>query len=102
MDVDVSSQSSILRRTLLCPQRAHDRVVLRFRDQAITQATLGVCGVWITEAKRKIERTLVILCEDIEVTFRSPPISLPHFVADRTRSQANAICPHEFICREQK
>src|SRR5713226_5673127 len=97
MDVDVASQTSILRRAFLCPQRAHDRFVLCFGYQSISQTALGVRSVWITEAKRKIEGALVILREDVEVTFRSPSISLPHFVADRTQTQADAISPHQFV-----
>src|SRR5438876_1578974 len=102
MDVDVAAQTSILRRALLCPQRPHDRFVLRFGYQAISQTAFGVRGIRVTDTERKIEGTLVILSEDVEVTFRSAPISLPHFVADGVQAEADLICAYQLVCGKQE
>src|SRR5258707_14998948 len=61
VNVDVAAQVCVLQRRLSCPQGAGDRIVLRTRDQAVAQTSLGMRGVRITQAERKIESAFVIL-----------------------------------------
>src|SRR5438132_12942595 len=102
MNVNVAAQVGVLRRRFFRSQRARDRVILSVRDQAITQTTLGMRGVRIAQAERKIKCALVILCEDVELAFRRAPITSADFVADGTQAKTNAISAHQLVAGEKQ
>ena|SRR2546422_5237502 len=58
VDVDIAAQRRLLRRPPLCPERAHNLVILRFCDQAIAQPAFGVRRIWITQTERQIKSAL--------------------------------------------
>src|SRR6266849_2489833 len=102
VNVNVAAQMCVLRRSLFCPQRARDRVVLRARDQAIAQTSFSMRGVRIAQPERKIKRTLRILSEDVELAFRRAPIACAHFVPQWAQSQSDAISAHQPVTGKQQ
>src|SRR6185503_6274670 len=51
VNVDIAAEFSVLRWRFICLQRLHDRVVLRPGDQAVSQSSLGMYCIRITDAE---------------------------------------------------
>src|SRR6185369_1858669 len=91
MNVNQAAEFSVLRWPGLLSIGFHNRVMLRFRDQAIAQTARGVLDIRITHTEREIVCALVVLHEYVEVAFGSCAITFAHLVCNRTEAEPDAI-----------
>jgi hypothetical protein len=91
VDKDLSSQLGILWGLAFSFDCSGNLVVLSARYQPIAKTPLSMLLVGITETERKIELAPGVLDANIEVAFRSPSVSLPYLVFNRTQPESDAV-----------